>query len=226
MPSASTIKNENHPDNTPIKQLHRRPKILDNIIKMSPRITKRQLLQMSVQEQKRKFNLDYNEVVQIRRILLGLADMKPEEKTVEVVVPNVIGMSLNDASNTIRKAQLSIGQKTYQDDVTPKDTVINQDPNARTKVQVYSDFYLVLSSGINVLIPDITGKKLEYALRILRENGLKSEPVIHLSSSEQQPRNTVLKVIPSAGKRIVPNTEITLEVSSGQVKQRAPNKII
>ncbi|MGC2428875.1 MAG: PASTA domain-containing protein [Nitrososphaeraceae archaeon] len=78
--------------------------------------------QFPVQEQMTKYGLDYNEVAQLRRTLLGLGDKKPVEITAEVETPNVIGMPLNKASNIIRKAQLSIGESTYQDDIKPKDS--------------------------------------------------------------------------------------------------------
>jgi beta-lactam-binding protein with PASTA domain len=78
-------------------------------------------------------------------------------------------MSISEASNIIRKAQLSIRDSTYQDDIKPKGTVISQDPKSRTKVQVHSDIYLVLSSGISLQIYDIVGKRLEYDCAILHD---------------------------------------------------------
>jgi beta-lactam-binding protein with PASTA domain len=78
-----------------------------------------------------------------------------------------------------------------------------------------TDIYLVLSSGISLQIPDIVGKRLEYALTGLHKRGLKSEPVIVFSPSEKHPKNTILKVTPTVGTVIMPETEITLEVSSG-----------
>ena len=222
---ANVIKDKQHPDNISVKEHHHRSKVLDKINKISPRINKAQLFQMTIQEQMTKYGLDYDEVTQLRRTLLGLGDKKPIEITGEVEIPDVIGMSIEKASNFLRKAQLSIGESTYQDDIKPKGMVISQDPEARTKVQVHSDIYLVLSSGISFRIPNIVGRTLEYALTTLRENGLKSEPVIVLSPTEKHSRNTILKVTPTVGTTIVPDTVITLEVSSGQDKhQRGSSK--
>ena len=165
---ANIIKGKEHPDNIPIKQLA--PHIFKGISKinnMSPRITKAQLLQMTFQDQITKYGLDYKEAVEMRRALLGIDGKEGAgvgEPTHEVEVPSIVGMQIDKASNVMRKAQLSIGESTYQDDFNPRGTVIIQHPEPRTRVPVNSDIYLVLSSGTSFQIPDIIGKKARICL--------------------------------------------------------------
>ena len=69
-------------------------------------------------------------------------------KTVEkVAVPNVAGMSVDDAKKKITDAGLTVGQTTPQASDQPKDTVLETDPLNGVKVDPGTTVNLIVSSG-------------------------------------------------------------------------------
>ncbi len=82
--------------------------------------------------------------------------------SVTIPVPNVIGMSLEDATTELTSQGLTIGDTRYEDSDKAKDTVILSDPLPGTSVEGSSKINLILSSGsqkeralvVKVPVPD------------------------------------------------------------------------
>lgn len=66
---------------------------------------------------------------------------------VVIVVPNVVGMQLSDAKNTIQGKSLVVGQVKYVQSTKPRDTVLSQSPNANTNVSAKQTVNLEVSQG-------------------------------------------------------------------------------
>jgi len=225
---AMVMQKGSHPDNqevTAIKGLD--PLISEKVARVAPRINRGRLLLMSLDEQIDRFDLNREEAVTLRRAALGLEGPLPEpqrrwdlpgsRRGTEQTVPNVIGLSLEDAGIMLREVFLSTGNVAYQDSEQPKDTVLNQSPNAGETVFGESVVNLVVATGISVRIPDVVCKPLSQALVMLRDAGLESEPEICFISSEGSRRNQVIEVSPGMRTYVTPHACVTLQVSSGSI---------
>ncbi|MGB9664792.1 MAG: PASTA domain-containing protein [Ignavibacteria bacterium] len=92
----------------------------------------------------------------------------------EVTVPNVVGMTLEQAQVVIKNAGLEPvnGGERY-DTKFPKGTVILQRPIANKTVKVGRRIYLIVSGGnIKVSVPDVRHKRIEEATVLLNRAGL------------------------------------------------------
>jgi serine/threonine-protein kinase len=91
-----------------------------------------------------------------------------------VKVPDVRSLSLADARAALDKVGLKsrVGDQQFSDTV-PKDAVISQDPSSGTLLRG-STVTLVVSKGPDMVdVPDVVGKKLDEAKKILAKAGLK-----------------------------------------------------
>jgi serine/threonine-protein kinase len=92
----------------------------------------------------------------------------------EVTVPNVVGMTIEQAQVVIMNSGLEPikGGERY-DTKFPKGTVILQRPTANKTVKMGRRIYLIVSGGnIKVTVPDIRHKRVEEATIILNRAGL------------------------------------------------------
>jgi beta-lactam-binding protein with PASTA domain len=75
----------------------------------------------------------------------------------QVAVPNVVGLTEDQAKTAITDAGLKVGTVTPQTDPAPPGEVIGQDPSANTTANKGSTVDLVVSSGPSqVTVPDLT----------------------------------------------------------------------
>jgi eukaryotic-like serine/threonine-protein kinase len=132
-------------------------------------------------------------------------------------VPDLSGLSQNDAQVALADAGLVLGVVTSETSTTvPAATVVRQDPVFGTKVDVGSAVNIVLSSGSpspsptpTVAVPDVYGMTAALATQTLSDAGLA------VSTKEKggsgQPSGTVVKVSPDVGT-MVPAGSIVLIV--------------
>ncbi len=223
---AMVMQKGNHPDNQEVRGIKGLdPSISEKVARVAPRITRGRLLLMSLDEQIDRFDLNREEAVTLRRAALGLEGPLPEpqrrwdlpgsRRETEQTVPNVVGLSLEEAGIILREVFLSMGSVVYQDSEQPKDTVLNQSPNAGETAFGESAVNLVVATGLSVRVPNVVGKPLSQALVMLRDAGLESEPEICFISSEGSPRNQVIEVSPGMRSYITPYACVTLQVSNG-----------
>ena len=91
----------------------------------------------------------------------------------EIQVPDLAGMSQEQARSTLEAAGLSAGSVSTQDSGTvPKDQVITSDPEAGTKVAKGTTINLIVGSGMVNVPQELVGKSKDEVVKFLQENGL------------------------------------------------------
>ncbi|MDQ1375040.1 MAG: eukaryotic-like serine/threonine-protein kinase [Actinomycetota bacterium] len=140
----------------------------------------------------------------------------------QVPVPNVIGQPVADASAQLKSAGLNPKTQFEANDGTPN-VVFGQDPQAGTKVKRGGDVTIRVSKGPGaVKVPNVVGRKLEDAQRLLEEAGgfqtdVTQEPDDTVASG------TVIKQDPASGDDAPKGATINLTVSSGKQKVPVPD---
>jgi beta-lactam-binding protein with PASTA domain len=135
----------------------------------------------------------------------------------QVKVPDLTGQSSFKARNMLTAAGLKLGDqiKTPNNDV-PEGTIVKQYPAAGTKARWGSRVSIRFSSGpekITTSVPDISGKDLEEAERLLSSAGLALEGSI--TQKSRRLAGTVISTDPPAGAEVDVGTAVTSIISSG-----------
>ena len=94
-----------------------------------------------------------------------------------VEVPRLISKTLRDAKFTLEQRNLKIGDvvKKFSSEY-PEDIVISQVIQPGSKVKKSTTIDLIVSNGIqtgNIIVPELVGKKLEDAKKIITDAKLK-----------------------------------------------------
>ena len=153
-----------------------------------------------------------------RRIYLTISE---GEQLVQV--PNIRGRTLRDASFVLEREGLKLGAVEYQSsEESPPNTVIEQKVAPGTKVK--RDIYVsvVISQGKTdrkVSVPDLRGKTLTEAGKILANNGLKLGNITYIPSTELLP-NTVVDQFPRVSELVAFGQAIDLFVVQGGEKKK------
>lgn len=96
---------------------------------------------------------------------------KSDDETVKV--PPVIGLNIEDAEETLENFDLKY-KVVYEDSDKEPDTIIKQDPEARTEVDLNSTVTLTVSREMkDVDVPNLIGMTQKEAKKALEEVGLK-----------------------------------------------------
>jgi beta-lactam-binding protein with PASTA domain/tRNA A-37 threonylcarbamoyl transferase component Bud32 len=144
-----------------------------------------------------------------------------------VTVPNLIQRPLQDAQLALDAAQLKVGalQDGYDDLVRPG-VVMRQNPAAGAQVPADTAVTLVISRGPpQVEMPEVVGRRLDDARRVLEERNLVVAHVRTIGSEVAAP-GTVLEQTPAAGTRVRPDqVVITLAVAARPGEETAPPQV-
>ncbi len=93
-----------------------------------------------------------------------------------IAVPNVVGISERGALNMLLEAGLETGDVYYEyDNYRPKGVVIRQTLAAGSEVPEHSVISVIVSNGVmptSFEVPNLVGKSLETAKKMLQQNGL------------------------------------------------------
>ncbi|MFF7711845.1 Stk1 family PASTA domain-containing Ser/Thr kinase [Streptomyces sp. NPDC007988] len=140
-----------------------------------------------------------------------------------VKVPELEGLKLADARNTLRKAGLAPGVITREfSDEAAQGTVIGSDPAAGTERRPDSAIALVVSKGSPVDVPDVTGESVEDATGTLADAGLKVKVAPEQVHSPED-AGTVARQSPAEGGQAAKGDTITLTVSKGPRMVEVPD---
>lgn len=133
-----------------------------------------------------------------------------------VQVPSVKGLTEQDARDKLAASSLTVGTVTYQySDLYAPGVVIDQRPPMGSTVQAGTSVSLVVNRGETVAqVPNVTGLKLETAVRRLQEAGLTLGEVDQLYDATV-PEGHVMKQSVRAGTRIERGGAVDLVVSKG-----------
>lgn len=130
-----------------------------------------------------------------------------------VVVPDVVGMQLDEAEATLEEAGLAV-------EIEPKpskkeeDEVLKQDPKAGEDAQTGDTVVLTVSSGVpQTTVPDLVGLTLEEAEAALKAAKLKSGEITEEPAEDAEP-SEVLRQFPPSGREVDAGTEVDLVVAA------------
>ena len=131
-----------------------------------------------------------------------------------VNVPNVVGLNISQAQNTVSSKGLSTHVRTNPNSTQPQGTVIRQNPLAGTPVKPGSSVTLVVSGG-GVKVPNEIGQSLQVAQAALQGFGL-SSTVSSVPATGGTTPGTVVGMSPTPGTVVPKGTSITLQVAKQQ----------
>src|SRR5690606_33736860 len=128
-----------------------------------------------------------------------------------VIVPKLIGETLEKAKLLLKEAGLNLGQQSEKPG-EPVGTIIDQSPAAGTRVPPDSAVNVVIAISRpdeGVPVPDVVGKLSKDAKAILEEVGLE---VGRVSFRDHDKVDHVLEQSPKAGERVAKGTPVDLVV--------------
>ncbi|MBE0417536.1 MAG: Stk1 family PASTA domain-containing Ser/Thr kinase [Coriobacteriia bacterium] len=147
------------------------------------------------------------------------------ESTPTVIVPDVIGLTLEEASEVLASAELTVGPITERtDEEVEVGLIIEQSPEAGLDVPEGSEVSLVISLGPDVSpIPDVVGMTESDAMRVLRDADF--EVGIQREYNGDVPDGQVFSQSPAAGELAPPETVVTIVISRGTQLVRVPDVV-
>lgn len=130
-------------------------------------------------------------------------------------IPNVVGMSYENAILAIEEAGYGLGDVTYKDDSSAKDTVLSQSPDSESEGGPDTKIDLVLSSGEEpATMPNVIGKNKDTAKSQLMSLGV-AEVTFKYEYSNETEEGIVMEQSVFEGTKIDKNTKVQLVVSQG-----------
>ena len=132
----------------------------------------------------------------------------------QVEVPDLVGMSQDQARSALKAVGLERGNVTTVDSDKDKDRIVSQDPETGSKVKKGTTIAVSISTGkaAQVEIPTVVGISREDAEAQLKALGL-TVTVEEVSGS--QPSGQVTAVEPGEGSKVDKNSTVKLKVSKG-----------
>ncbi|MEV4944434.1 Stk1 family PASTA domain-containing Ser/Thr kinase [Streptomyces sp. NPDC053755] len=152
-------------------------------------------------------------LVLVGAILIGRSIFDSKEGTDQVVVPQFVGKTLQEAEGLATNAQVKVAQSGAERCDQPKGTICRQTPAAdgTAKMNVNETISVVVSEGApQIEVPDVTEKSQESAEEQLRAKGFQVK-VVKEESDEEPGR--VLSQNPTGGSKAEQNTEVTITVA-------------
>lgn len=156
-------------------------------------------------------------------------------------VPDLTGMTKDQAQDALTKKKLQLGTIATTDKGKTPGTVVDQDPQPGAKIPANKTVALVLQSGGNaaggnttggtggtnggtqgtansgtVPVPDLTGKALSEAEVTLVQSGLglRGDPIVVVND---QPPGKIFKQDPPAGTPVLPGTGVGVSIASDAI---------
>jgi eukaryotic-like serine/threonine-protein kinase len=147
------------------------------------------------------------------------------EGTEMVIVPDVVGMTLEESSDAIASAEMTVGPITERtDDEVEVGRVIEQSPEQGLEAPKGSEVSLVISLGPDVsAIPDVVGMTESDAISVLRDAGFERD--VQREYNGDVPDGQVFRQSPEAGEMAAPETLVTIVVSRGTQLVRVPDVV-
>ena len=146
---------------------------------------------------------------------------------VPVVVPNLIGLSVEEATNVLKQAGLRlVVDKFVASPDIPANQILLQTPTAGLGARPNSIVTVDVAGGNNtVRIPDVTGDEQAAATKLLSAMPLNLVVTIVAEASDVIETGRVIRSEPLGDTAVPPGSAITLYVSSGKVTVTVPNVV-
>ena len=137
----------------------------------------------------------------------------------KIIVPNVVGMTEDEARATIEDYGFSVGSIKYKiSDTVEKGVVISQDPESNDSAPEGSKVNLVVSSGTEsaqtVTVPDLSGCTASEAENLLAAAGLTGSAQEGYSDTVAEGK--VFEQSPAKGTTVQKGSTITYSISKGK----------
>jgi beta-lactam-binding protein with PASTA domain len=134
-------------------------------------------------------------------------------------VPRLIGKSERDAKFTLVQRNLQVGEIVRKFTTEqPEDVVVSQVIQPGSKVKKGTKVDLIISNGAllgNIIIPDVVGKTLAVAKKLLEEKKLKVGKITYQSSD--MPVGSVIDQYPKKDKSAKDNTPVDLFIAKKKI---------
>lgn len=135
-------------------------------------------------------------------------------------VPEVVGMSLSKAENTLLNAGFKVGKLTKKHVEGQRiGAVLAQSPKAMDKAPKGSGIDLVINEG-DKEVPNLIGKSITDAKRLLEKAGLKLGEVKEVNDHSAV-KNVVLASNPNAGTKIGAGDPVSISVAAGSGQKKS-----
>jgi serine/threonine-protein kinase len=129
------------------------------------------------------------------------------------VVPEVAGLSQQQARLAIENAGFQFGPVRQQTSELPRGAVVGSDPPPGDSLQLPAIVRITISQGPAALqLPDLTGRTVGDARSTLEQLGL-HVGAISRDTSSFQPENTVLSQSPAPGNLVPAGSSVSLRIS-------------
>jgi len=141
------------------------------------------------------------------------------------VVPNLVSLSIAEATNLLTPLHLTLDSQTQVfSDTVPQGYIISTTPVAGSKLKRDSVVTAIVSKGIAPIpVANYVGKSSDQALSELSAAGLK--PVSKLAYSDTVAAGLVISQTPVGGSNADKGTVVTLVVSQGPKTVTVPNVV-
>ncbi|MCR5590734.1 MAG: Stk1 family PASTA domain-containing Ser/Thr kinase [Lachnospiraceae bacterium] len=143
-------------------------------------------------------------------------ELKIETSAGTTIVPNVVGMSVAEASDALTKAGLT-AKATYSESTEyDKDYIVSQDIAGNTEVESGTVLNLVVSSGkvVGVTVPDVVGYTEAEAKVMLDNEGFAMQK--QLQESDSVEKGMVISQNPLGATTAAKGSQVTVVISSGK----------
>lgn len=159
---------------------------------------------------------------------LALKDNGSGEPQTMAIIPNVIDKPFDEAKSMLEQLEFnSIDTETQFNASKPKNTVLEQTPDANTKADPSSTTIKLVLADSTTEMPDLKDLVQQGARERLRKKGFKKIK-IETKFDQSKPAGTVLDQTPAAGENVsTADTEVTLIVADAGVKvPNVKNKLL
>ncbi len=131
-----------------------------------------------------------------------------------VKVPDVMGISIDEAVTTLKQVGLTETHKAMPNDEVERNIVYVQNPEAEMTVRKGDAVILVISSGpVPFEMPNVTGMTAEEATNML--SAKKMSITRDRAASTEVQKGRIISQIPAAGDQVTRDDPVTLTVSGG-----------
>lgn len=158
-------------------------------------------------------------------LIVGAVVYTQFTKKPRVVVPNLVGMPLQEARTTAQQVHLrvEIEGEEFSDEYPEPQTVIRVSPAPGTPVYEDSTLRLVISMGSSrVDVPDLRGLTLPEARRQLDAVNLRIGDQVRYQQSTRYERGRIIYTTPGPGERTQRGSSVEVVISSGREQPDMP----
>lgn len=141
-----------------------------------------------------------------------------------IPVPNLTGLTIDQARTALFNLGLTIGIVTPQNDPTaPENTIISTMPKSGEQVLGGATIDLVISQGSGVIkIPDVQGQTTQAARSVLEGEPFKFLVTVVEEASATVDAGRITRTSPSIGGETTKGSALTIYVSTGQATTAVP----